>query len=405
MPASESILVLRARFVFPVVRPPIENGVVTLRDGLIEHVGTSCDAVPVDLGNVAILPGLVNAHTHLEFSDLEKPLGEPGEPLPTWIRRVIAYRREGKQSPEAAIQSGLAESHRAGVTAIGEIATSGWNKSNADASVTLFQEVICLQAERIDQVLVEERQRLNQRRGVFHCGISPHAPYTVHPQLVEKLALLAAEASIPLAMHLAESQEEIELLRTGLGPFRELLEELGAWREDAHPAGRRPLDYLKILISAPRVLVVHGNYLDDEEVAFLAERPDQFALVYCPRTHAFFGHEPYPLSNLLEKGITVCLGTDSRASNPNLNLFEEMKFVARHHSNVAPSEILRMGTVQGSRALYGAEAMPGLVPGTAANLSIIALPSGNASNPHDLLLDDASQVIGVWQHGIDQTVR
>ena len=393
MPASESIVALRARYLFPVVGPPIENGVITLRGGLIQRVGTSCDVAPIDLGNVAILPGLVNAHTHLEFSALEAPLGEPGEPLPTWIRRVIAYRRNADRTPETAIQAGLAESQRAGVTTIGEIATTEWNESNAHVSVTLFQEVICLQADRIDQVLAEERQRIAQRQGKCHPGISPHAPYTVHPQLVEKLALLAAESSIPLAMHLAESQEEIEFLHTGRGPFRELLVELGAWREDANPAGKRPLAYLKMLSPAPRVLVVHGNYLDDEEITFLAERSNQFTLVYCPRTHAYFGHSPYPLNKLIKNGVTVCLGTDSRASNLDLNLFEEMKFVARHHPHIRPSEIVRMATVQGAFALQGAETKAGLVTGAQANVAIVKLPSRNDRNPYDLLLDDASQVI------------
>src|SRR4029079_17443838 len=120
------------------------------------------------------------------------------------------------------------------------------------------------------------------------------APYTVHPDLFAALLKFAAINRYPVAMHLAESPEEIELLRSGGGPFRDLLEELGVWREDANPKGYRPLDYLQTLGEAPRALIIHGNYLDQEEVEFLAKHNNTMALVFCPRTHAYFGHKQYP---------------------------------------------------------------------------------------------------------------
>src|SRR5690606_12357758 len=100
----------------------------------------------------------------------------------------------------------------------------------------------------------------------------------------------AAARNLPVAMHIAESPDELELLRAARGPFRDLLEELGAWRDAMHPPGRRPLDYLHRLSAAPRGLVIHGNYLDAEETDYLAAHADQMAVVYCPRTHARFGH-------------------------------------------------------------------------------------------------------------------
>jgi cytosine/adenosine deaminase-related metal-dependent hydrolase len=162
---------------------------------------------------------------------------------------------------------------------------------------------------------------------------------------------------------------------------------------------------MQMLCAAPRVLVIHGNYLDAEEIDFLAETASQFSLVYCPRTHAFFGHSAYPLAKLVKKGVTVCLGTDSRASNPNLDLFEEVKFVARHHADVDPLEIVRMATIQGTAALHGREAKSGLIPGAVANLTIVGLPD-RASNaaPLDLLFDEQSYAIGAWHNGAKQTV-
>ena len=146
------------------------------------------------------------------------------------------------------------------------------------------------------------------------------------------------EHEMPLAMHLAESREEIEFLRDGRGPFRELLESRGGWDPTARPRGARPLDELRVLSRAHRALVVHGNYLDDEEIDFLGRQRRQMAVVYCPRTHAWFGHARYPLEKLLAAGAIVALGTDSRASSPDLSLLAEMRHVAREFPASEPRD-------------------------------------------------------------------
>ncbi len=125
-------------------------------------------------------------------------------------------------------------------------------------------------------------------------------------------------------MHLAESPEELRLLSHGDGPFRDLLADRSMWDESAIPAGTRPLDYLRMLAAAPKALVVHGNYLSAEELQFLATHAASMSLVYCPRTHGFFEHSPYPLRQALDLGVRVAIGTDSRASNPDLSLLAEL---------------------------------------------------------------------------------
>ena len=122
-------------------------------------------------------------------------------------------------------------------------------------------------------------------------GLSPHAPYSVHPDLLAAVVELSNRHKIPVAMHLAESPEELELLRHGRGPLRSFLEELGAWDATAVTPGSRPLDYLRLLARAHRALVIHGNFLDDEEIAFLAAA-DRMSVVYCPRTHDWFAPSP-----------------------------------------------------------------------------------------------------------------
>jgi cytosine/adenosine deaminase-related metal-dependent hydrolase len=175
-------------------------------------------------------------------------------------------------------------------------------------------------------------------------------------------------------MHVAESPDEMELLRSGSGPLVDLLQSLQAWDLRALSIPARPLDYLQVLANAPRALVIHGNYLDREEHAFLAEHGQRMSLVYCPRTHAYFGHARYPLADVLRAGVRVALGTDSRASNPDLSLFEEMRFVARHFPEVEPAYILRMGTAAGAEALGQDDQLGCLRPGLSTHVAVVNLP-------------------------------
>jgi cytosine/adenosine deaminase-related metal-dependent hydrolase len=198
-------------------------------------------------------------------------------------------------------------------------------------------------------------------------------------------------------MHLAESPDELELLRAGTGPLRDLLAEFGAWDPAAIARPARVLDYLKILAQSARALVIHGTYLDEEEISFLAAHAARMSVVYCPRTHERFKMAPYPLEKLLAAGVPVALGTDSRASNPDLNLFEEMRFVAAHYP-LDPQRLLRMATQDGAKALGLGEHYGSLVPGSAADLTIVRLPQIEA-DPFELLFDPRSHVIATIRGG------
>ncbi len=398
---------LGARFVFPVSSPPIANGVVTIRGGTIIGVGTEPLDCPVqDLGNVAILPGFVNAHTHLEFSDLPQPLGTPGMALPDWIRQVIAHRQAAAGDAGHAVQLGLRESLLAGTTGLGEIATTDWRHDpsivgNDMPWVTMFFESIGPTRDRVATTAVAAEQFLSASTNDPQIlpGLSPHAPYTVHTELLTALVALSQKFQVPLAMHLAESREELELLRCGGGPFRELLGDLNSW--DPGPEARHSsiLEYLQLLAQAPRALVVHGNYLDAKEMKFIAAHAARMAVVYCPRTHHFFGHDPYPLAKMLKLGITVGLGTDSRASNPDLSLLAEMRHVAEHHPEVRPSTVLELGTLAGARAL-GIENLAGsLQVGKRANLAILSLADSNVRDPHEMLFTKTAPVEQIWLNG------
>ncbi|MEX0937274.1 MAG: amidohydrolase family protein [Pirellulales bacterium] len=402
---------LRARYVFPVDAAPLEDAVVCVEGKRIVAVGENVfSTTPRALGQAAILPGLVNAHAHLEFSDLDRPLGTRGMPLPDWIRLVIAHRsrrvpRLARPAvPSAAIARGLAECLAGGATTIGEIACgqfSDYASGARSAAVVALLEVIGFSGLRWQSALTAVLEKLDAPDAppqLAH-GLCPHAPYTVHPELVSRLAELSVQRKIPIAFHLAESPEELRLLRDGDGPFQELLQERSMWDEGAIPRGSRPLDYLKRLAAAKHVLVIHGNYLDNEELELLAAQRNRMSLIYCPRTHAYFDHQRYPLAKALALGVNVAVGTDSRASNPDLSLWSELRWLAAHHPDVRPHDLLALGTRAGAVALGQGDAAGTLRPGNWANLTVVGLPQGRGEEPHELLLDQVSRVREVWLRG------
>jgi cytosine/adenosine deaminase-related metal-dependent hydrolase len=415
---------LQARVVFPVDRPPIEQGVVTIDAERIVAVGISAigDEPVHDLGDVALLPGLVNAHTHLEFSDLAQPLGKPGMALADWIPFVLAHRRGRDANPQAAIAAGMQESLRSGVTTIGEIATAGAaayaNLISPD--VNLLIEAIGFSGARAESALQAAIQQLDAFEWEFgavggslgepgiQLGLSPHAPYTVSPALLSSLVTLARKRNLSVAMHIAESTDELELLDCGTGRFQQLLDERSMWDATAIPRGSSPFDYLRLLAQAPRALVIHGNYLDRDEHEFLATHRDRMSLVYCPRTHAYFCHSPYPLSELLAAGVRVALGTDSRASNPDLSLLAEMRHVARAHPGIALTAILRMGTLSGAEALGRERECGSITAGKLANLVAVRLSLGANGEPADVLdaiLSSVATTSAIWYRGREMPQR
>jgi cytosine/adenosine deaminase-related metal-dependent hydrolase len=205
-----------------------------------------------------------------------------------------------------------------------------------------------------------------------------------------------------MAMHLAESSEELELLRSGSGPFRALLEERSMWDEEAILRGSRPMHYLRMLADTPRALIIHGNYLENDEWDFIAAQMHKMSVVHCPRTHAYFRHPPFPVTRLLASGVRVALGTDSRASNPDLNLLAEIRQVARLFPTLDPEIVLRMGTLNGAEALGRAKLVGSISPGKLANLVAVRLPADARGAASELLTasfaQEHSQML-TWMRG------
>jgi len=392
---------LHARLIIPVESPPLFDGYVTIRgDSIVDVSDQPKSATIYEIGDAAILPGLVNAHTHLEFSDFRTPLGQVGMPLPDWIGKVVAHRRHfvaelddpiGYKSE--VISRGLGECLQTATVAVGEIATQSWNSrtyESSEANVTIFQELIGLSPTRTESILNLATSHVELAAATpmtMAFGLSPHAPYTVHPNLVQSICEMSRAAGLPVAMHLAESPEEIRLLSDGNGPFVELLESLGAWDANAIPKGSRPIDYLRQLVASPQSLVIHGNYLSEDEIEYVARHNDRMKVVYCPRTHLFFDHAPYPLRKMLDCGIEVALGTDSRASSPDLSVWSEILAVKTLHPTASPKEILKMGTISSAKALGVQDRFGSISPGKSAQLAKVDLNAWDRDSPYESLLD------------------
>lgn len=389
LPTIEGTVRYRARWIFPVVSPPLESATIEIVDGHIAAIHSHHDPRAIDLGNTALIPGLINAHTHLEFSSLAAPLG-PASPFPDWIRSVVTHRNTRTCDIKSLVASGWHESVESGVTAVGEIATEDRVLPAAAESGcrgVVFRELLGFSPDRIDAQLDISRRHLEAARRLklpaLGGGLSPHAPYSVHPVLFERIVELAVAESSPLAMHLAETRDELEFLADQTGAFRRMLESFGVWREGVLAPGTRPLDYLKRLADAPRALVVHGNYLSEDEIEFLVRHP-QLTVVYCPRTHAYFRHSPHPWREMLQRGIPVALGTDSRASNPDLSLWGELLFLRRSFPDIPPQQLLELATICGARAL-GCDQLGTLAVGSPAEITCVPL-MGDDTDPYRHLL-------------------
>lgn len=365
---------LQADWIFPVDRPPIARGTITVNNGTIVSVDEP-GIRPVDenLGQVALIPGMVNAHTHLDLSGAAYLCQQitPGNPT-DWLRSVIAYRRSRTvEQLDADVAIGIAQLQRAGTTLVGDIAANYLSQAQlefAKMRSIAFNELIGLDAARL-------RESWKQCQG----AVSPHAPYSVNVEVMRDML----DSRSFLATHIAEFAEEAELLEHRRGPFVEFLQQLGVYRPEGLATSWR--DFLATKGSTDskgKQLLIHANYLPSD-IALSANQ----SVVYCPRTHAAFGHPPHPFREMLNRGINVCLGTDSLASNPDLDVFKEARFLYRQ--GVDGRLLLEMLTLNGAKAMGFDDVMGSLLKGKSADF--VAFPIELGDDPHHLLFQSVGE--------------
>lgn len=305
-----------------------------------------------ELGDVLLLPGLVNAHTHLDLTDLGyRPF--QGE-FVAWVEMVMTERPTEASAIRAAVSRGVALNRAAGVLTIGDIAASGESMDAFIASalrgVTFF-ELIGHDASVSDETFDVPTP---DRPGV-RVGWQPHAPYSTPRAVFDFATMAGGEVGHPIATHLAETRQELEFVATGGGVFRTLLEQLGKWNETVakqYGDGRHPVRWLLEgrVFARPQTgwLCAHCNYVDDSHIDLLAQHGASVA--YCPRAAEYFGHEGHRYRDMLEAGVNVCLGTDSIICSGTLSVLDEMRRL-RQRDGTDASVLLKMATVNGMKAL------------------------------------------------------
>jgi 5-methylthioadenosine/S-adenosylhomocysteine deaminase len=366
------VRVLSADWVLPVEGEPIRDGAVAIgNDGRIAAVGRAEELGEGECFEEAvILPGFVNAHTHLEYA-VYGGFGD-GLSFGPWIgMHVERKRRIGLEEMEAIARLGAFECLRSGVTMVGDCSFSG-AAAAACAEVGL-DAVIYLEVFGTAEAISDSFEPMSARIADalsedVRLGISPHAPYTTTLELYR-----ASEAlGLQTATHLSESHDELTYLRSGTGPWSSFAEMLVS---PLGTTGIRALAEEGLL--GPRLLAAHCVHADEEEIALLAAH--DVAVAHCPRSNALLGCGIAPLRALREAGVRVCIATDSPASTPSLDMFDEMRtavYAARAREQrpdaLTAADALELATLGGARALGVAEERGSLVPGKRADLTVLS---------------------------------
>jgi cytosine/adenosine deaminase-related metal-dependent hydrolase len=376
--------------VLPISSPPIRRGWIAVDDQTIAGCGPvesrpHAPAGPLrDLGRVALMPGLVNAHTHFEFSYLRGASPRTSNFM-DWVRTVIRARRE-QTDPHApvivhALERGLQEAVACGTAVAGDI-------SNTLASVepllrsplagVVFYELIRFNTDDPAAIVGEARRAIDALEGNHRVrtSLAAHAPYSVAPGLFREIRRFAdSRPTLPYSVHLAESPEEVRFIERGEGPWRVLLEDIGAWAPSWVAPGVSPVRYLdEIGFLGPRVIAVHGVQMSQDDLARLTAC--DATVVACPRSNAYTGVGRPPVRDFYASGVRVAIGTDSLASAPDLNLFAELAAMRALAPEVSASRLLESATLAGARALGFDDEFGTLEVGKQARVLAVDLPLG-----------------------------
>jgi cytosine/adenosine deaminase-related metal-dependent hydrolase len=393
------MILIRAAWVCPIAGPPLANGWVAVEGGRIVAVGGPASPAPAgagvrDLGQVAVLPGLVNAHTHLELSWLRDRV-PPAASFIAWLTGMFAARGgtiERADDPRVVDAARLAarEAHDAGTIAVGDISNSLASIgpiADAGLSGIVFHELLGFSDTTGWAIERTSAARdAAPRHAEVRVSLAPHAPYSVSPELMQAVrrAVDASDVRVT-STHIGESAEEIEMLLRGTGPWPAILRRLGVWREDWTPPATGPVEYLDSLgVLTPGTLVVHGVQLSAASLATLAARG--CVLVTCPRSNQWVGVGVPPLERFYESGVDVAIGTDSLASVGDLNLFAELKEMRWLAPRIPASRFLESATIQGARALQLDTELGTIEAGKRASLIAVTLPAAMVDDVEEYLV-------------------
>lgn len=387
-----TMMLYTARLIFPVSDEPIRDGAVAVEGGRIAAVGAASSlreryssARVVDLGERALLPGLINAHTHLE---LTHHAGHIPDNLPfiEWIYPMVSYSRTRTPDDfEQAAYAGIELLRASGTVAVGEICTFGQSVRplvESGLSGVVYYELLSPDPSRAGDLLREGQQQIERWRKEYphsriRFGLSPHTPFTVSAELMRAAAEWCRAEDVPLSIHVAESPAETQFLRDATGPVAELLYAGAGWPLDPTRApGISPVAWLDQLgVLAARPLLAHGVQVDADDLTRIAQADASVA--HCPRSNTRLRCGRMPFGLYRAAGVKLALGTDSLASSPSLAVWDDA--IAAHALHTAagetptPTEVLRLATLGGADALGLADDLGTLELGKRAEMACVPL--------------------------------
>lgn len=398
----------RAAWVVPVATPPLANGAVLVEGGRIVAVdpypALAAEIPPgtriIDHGDAAIMPGTVNAHTHLELTPLagQIPLPQPG--FPAWLRQMLPLR--ASLPPEAActgILTAAEQLRESAVAACGDVTVHHRVDAFNPTVVTrhAFLELLGFNVHSLDAALPATNYRSfsGDSHNTHPLSLAAHAPYSTSPDLIRAAKGWDRHRGLPFSIHTAETEEELQFLQNGTGFFRELLQTLGRWAPTWEAPDMSPVAYLDRLgVLDELTLLVHAVHLDRSDWSTVAQRG--CSVCFCPRSNAQLQVGRPNMEAAHEAGIPTALGTDSLASNRDLSIFHEAAYVLDHYPLIPPQQVLHMATLGGAHALMLDKDFGSIEPGKRAALLAVQLPHDITSQVlMATVIQQGSQ--GAWQ--------
>jgi aminodeoxyfutalosine deaminase len=389
----------------------------TFRDGGVVHEGGKIvavgagkalkqahpDAMVEELSDVVLLPGLVNAHTHLELSDLT-PRQLRSTSFVDWLIDVMrsAPQAQDDERIHRATDIGIMNSLRNGVTCVGDVTryphTTRRLLKGSRIRALSYGEVTGMAARRdFAKDRLTRAVEYNNVPDKLHLGVSPHAPYSIEEGGYRLSVKEAKDRRIGLTTHLAETPHEAQFLSEHAGPFRDLWNTLGAWDDRVPLFHGGPVRYAAALgmLDYAHTSLAHVNYCDDDELALLAR--GRAGVVYCPRTHRYFGHPPHRWRDMLAAGINVAVGTDSCASSPDLNLVDDLRLLHEIAPDAPAQTLWSLATRRGAKAVGMDSAIGTITPKKAADFTAFA--AGGDDPLMAILENGAQRPSRVWVGG------
>jgi len=409
----------RAAWLVPVASPPLSNGAVLVRDHHILAAGPYPEvktASPpgtreVDHGSSAIIPGLVNAHTHLELSALSRRIELPQPGFASWLTALLALRPlMTREFLAEGVARGQRELLAAGCCLCGDITNGAGLKSmpqNPNLNTLhsslftlhsqVFLEVLGFDRHHLADAVEDEVVALVEASPVWKVppSLAAHACYSTAGPVIREAKEWCRTRGRTFSIHVAEHPEELQLLSHGTGFCRDLLAALDRWDPQWQAPGKTPVRYLEDLqVLDAGTLLVHAVHLTDDDWEVVAR--NHCPVCFCPRSNHYLTVGRPNIGKALHFGVPVALGTDSLASNTDLNLFAEMAFVLDQYPAVPSAAVVAMATLGGASALGQERSFGSIEPGKQADLLVVSVPASLAHHQlYETIIHQGTE--GAWQ--------